>query len=125
MRAKLPDGLEALRARVVGCGIAVHRTLGPGLLESIYRDCLAIELRSAGFEIERERRVSVRYRGQLVGAALKVDIVVNGQLVVEVKAVEHLHPVFFAQVITYLKLTECPLGLLMNFNSAILVSSIR
>lgn len=125
MRIQLSDSLEALKEHVIGCGIAVHRTLGPGLLESIYRDCLTMELRAAGLDVERERRVSVRYRGHLVGAFLKIDLVVDRKLIVEVKAVEHLHPVFFAQVITYLKLTECPAGLLMNFNSTTLVSGLR
>jgi len=125
MRVRLADDLEALKERVIGCAITVHRTLGPGLLESIYRDCMAIELRAANLEVERERRVSVRYRDQSVGASLKVDLVVDRRLIVEVKAVEHLHPVFFAQVLTYLKMTEFPVGLLMNFNSVTLISGLK
>jgi GxxExxY protein len=125
MRVLLADDLEALKEQVIGCGIAVHRALGPGLLESVYRDCMAIELRSVGLSVERERRISVRYRGQSVGMPLKVDLVVDQRLIVEVKAVEHLHPVFFAQVVTYLKLTGCPVGLLMNFNTTTLVSGLK
>ena len=121
----MADDLEAMKEQVIGCAITVHRSLGPGLLESIYRDCLALELRAAGFAVERERRVPVRYRDQSVGGSLKVDLVVDQRLIVEVKAVEHLHPVFFAQVITYLKMTGFPVGLLMNFNSVTLLSGLR
>ena len=103
----------------------MHRALGPGLLESIYQDCMAIELRAAGLNVERERRVSLRYRDQDVGAALKVDLVVDCRLILEVKSVERLHPVFLAQVITYLKLTGSPVGLLMNFNTEVLRAGLK
>ena len=105
-----PDtvSLDDLRGRVIGGAIAVHRALGPGLLESIYRDCLMIELQAAGFQVEREKSVSLQYRGQKVGTMLRLDLVVENRLVVEVKAVERLHPVHSAQVITYLKLSACP-----------------
>jgi GxxExxY protein len=125
MRIVLSDDLEALKERVIGCAITVHRELGPGLLESMYQDCLAIELRLAGFAVERERRVHFQYRGQPVGAALKVDLVVDDRLIVEVKAVERLHPVHLAPVITYLKLTGVPTGLLMNFNATALRGGLR
>jgi GxxExxY protein len=125
MRVVLSDDLEALKEQVIGCGIAVHRTLGPGLLESIYQDCMAIELRLAGLTVEREQRVSLRYRDQEVGAPLRVDLAVDGRVIVEVKAVERLHPVYSAQVITYLKLTGFPVGLLMNFNSTSLRAGLK
>ena len=125
MRIVLADDLEALKERVIACGIEVHRALGPGLLESIYRDCMAIELRAAGFSVERERRVVIRYRDQAVGGSLKVDLAVNARLILEIKAVERLHPVFMAQVITYLKLTGFPVGLLMNFNTEVLRSGLK
>jgi GxxExxY protein len=125
MRVVLADDLESLKEQVIGCGIAVHRALGPGLLESIYRDCLSIELRAAGLTVERERCVAIQYRGQVVGAALKVDLVVENRLIVEVKAVERLHPVFSAQVLTYWKLTGFPIGLLMNFNNTTLKAGLK
>jgi GxxExxY protein len=109
--------LDKLRERAIGCGIAVHRTFGPGLLESIYRDCMVIELRANGLAVERERPVFLQYRGEPVGGVLRIDIVVEGTLLIEVKAVEKLHPVHSAQVMTYLKLTGLPGGLLMNFNT--------
>ena len=125
MRVVLSDDLEELKERVIGCAITVHRFLGPGLLESMYQDCLAIELRVAGLTVERERRVHLEYRGHPVGAPLKVDLVVDDRLIVEVKAVERLHPVHLAQVITYLKLTGFPTGLLMNFNATTLRAGLR
>lgn len=125
MRIVLADDLEALKERVIACGIEVHRTLGPGLLESIYRDCMALELRAVGLSVERERRVAIRYRDQNVGGCLKVDLAVNARLIVEIKAVERLHPVFMAQVITYLKLTGFPVGLLMNFNTEVLRAGLK
>ena len=117
--------LDELRERVIGCAIAVHRALGPGLLESIYRDCLVIELKAAGLSVEQERCVCLHYRGERVATALRIDLVVNGLLVVEIKAVERLHPVYSAQVITYLKLSELPEGLLINFNATTLRAGLK
>jgi GxxExxY protein len=125
VRVVLPDDLEALKERVIACGIEVHRALGPGLLESIYQDCMAIELRAAGLYVERERRIAIRYRDQTVGGSLKVDLAVDARLIIEIKAVERLHPVFMAQVITYLKLTRFPVGVLMNFNTEVLRAGLK
>lgn len=97
--------------------MAVHTELGPGLLESIYRECLGIELCSVDLHAESEKRVRLRYKEQQLTTDLKVDLVVENLVVVEVKAVDRLHPVHLAQVITYLKLTGCPAGLLINFNA--------
>ena len=83
----------------------------------MYRDCLVIELRANGLTVEVERLVSVAYRGQRIRSELRIDILVDGRLVVEVKAVERLHPIHQAQVITYLKLSGHPAGLLFNFNA--------
>jgi GxxExxY protein len=110
--------IDELTELVIGCAIAVHRALGPGLLESIYRDCLVIELTLAGVHVSVEYRVPIEYRGQRVRDDLKVDLLIDGRLVVEIKAVERLHPVHQAQVITYLKLSGCPAGLLLNFNAS-------
>jgi len=119
------DEIDALTERVIGCAIEVHRVLGPGLLESVYRDCMLVEMRLEGLKVERERRVSIEYRGQRVPASLVLDLVVERSVVVEVKTVERIHPVHLAQVITYLKLTGCPAGLLMNFNSTSLRGGLR
>ena len=122
---KIPDGLERLKEKVIGCAIEVHRVLGPGLLESVYRECMALELRLAGLPVEGNRRVTIEYKGQLIADALKLDLLVARVLVIELKAVERLHAVHMAQVITYLKLSGYPAGLLMNFNAVTLKAGLR
>jgi len=124
MNIDLP-ALEALRERVIGCSIAVHRALGPGLLESIYRDCLVIELKADGIRVEQEHCVCLHYRGERVSTALRIDLLVEDQLVIEIKAVESLHPVHTAQVITYLKLSGLPFALLINFNVIRLTAGLK
>jgi GxxExxY protein len=117
--------VEALTEKVIGCAIEVRRTLGPGLLESVYRECMIIEVRGEHLCVESERHVPLEYKGQRIKGQLKLDLLVEGCVVVELKAVEHLHPVHLAQVITYLKLTGYPAGLLMNFNSTTLGAGLK
>ena len=119
------DEMSALTERVIGCAIEVHRVLGPGLLESIYRECLAMELDAIGLQVESERHVPLEYKGRRVRGSLKLDLLIEGRLVIELKAVESLHPVHLAQVLTYLKLTGFQAGLLMNFNVTSLRSGLR
>ena len=114
-----------LTEAIIGAAIEVHRTLGPGLLESIYRDALALELRLANFAVLVEQDIPVYYRGYRIRDDLRIDMSVNGLVVVEIKAVERLHPVHQAQVITYLKLTGAPVGLLFNFNSTTIRSGMK
>jgi len=121
----ITEGIDALTELVIGCAIRVHDALGPGLLESIYRDCLVIELIANGLTVEVERCVPIEYRGQRVRDDLRLDLLVNGRLIVEIKAVERLHPVHKAQVITYLKLSGCPAGLLLNFNAVSLRAGLQ
>lgn len=125
MEQPTSDKIESLTERVIGCAIEVHRALGPGLLESVYRDCMLIETRLMGLNVERERRVAIEYRGQRIPASLVLDLVIEGSVVVELKTVERIHPLHLAQVITYLKLTGCPAGLLMNFNATSLRNGLR
>lgn len=120
-----PAEVEDLTERIIGCAIEVHRILGPGLLESVYRECLIIEMRQEHLRVESERRISIDYKGQRIGSGLKLDLLVEGCIVVELKAAERLHPVNLAQVITYLKISGCPAGLLMNFNSTTLRAGLR
>ena len=108
--------INGLTELVIKCAMAVHSGLGPGLLESVYVECLIIELRANGLSAELERRVPIVYRGEEIRTKLRVDLIVDDRLIVEIKAVDRLHPVHQAQVITYLKLTGCPAGLLFNFN---------
>jgi GxxExxY protein len=112
-----PRLIDELTDLVIRCAMAVHSALGPGLLESVYRDCLVLELRAHGLSVELEKRIRIVYRGQRVRHHLQIDILVDGRLIVEVKAVDRLHPVHQAQVITYLKLSDLPVGLLLNFNA--------
>lgn len=117
--------VDALTEQVIGCAIAVHREHGPGLLESIYGECMVIELQAAGLLVETHRRVQLTYKGHRLATHLVIDMVVERSVLVELKAVERVHPVHLAQVITYLKLTGCPVGLLMNFNSVSLRAGLR
>ena len=117
--------VEELTEKIIGCAIEVHRILGPGLLESVYRDCMIIEMRRHQLRVESERPVLLDYKGQRIKGGLKLDLLVEGCVIVEVKAVDRLHPIHLAQVITYLKLTGCPAGLLMNFNATTLRAGLK
>ena len=101
-------GHEDLTDGIIGCGIRVHETFGPGLLESIYRSCMMIELQSSGYQVESTRKIPLTYRGQDVGLTFCPDLIVNNTVIIELKAVDQLAPVHMSQVITYLKLTGLP-----------------
>ena len=117
--------IDRLSERVIGCAITVHKELGPGLLESIYRECLLHELMSQHLGVERQRPVPIIYRGHRIRNDLKLDLLIERSLVVEVKAIERLHPIHQAQVIRYLKLSGYPAGLLMNFNAPSLRAGLK
>ena len=102
--------------QILGAAIEVHRVLGPGLLESAYESCLAFELGLRQVPVERQMNLPVRYKDHLVESGFRVDLLVDGLVVVELKAVEKLLPIHQAQILTYLKLTGCRVGLLLNFN---------
>ena len=111
---------------VLDAAIMVHRTLGgPGLLESVYHDALVHELRARGLKVDKEVVVPIRYKGVIVGDPLRVDILVEGRVVVECKATEKDNPIFAVQTLTYLRLLNLRLGLLINFGKATLVSGYR
>jgi GxxExxY protein len=118
-------GHELLTESIIGCGIRVHQHFGPGLLESVYCKAFAIELRVANLTFDVNRRIPLTYRGVDLETAFQADLIVEDQVIVEVKAVEQLAHVHSAQVITYLKLTGCPVGLIMNFNVPFLRQGIR
>ena len=101
---------------VIGAAMRVHRELGPGLLESAYHRCLAFELKLAGLRVASEVPLDLEYRGMSFGCGYRADLIVEGCLLVEVKAIQKLEPVHLAQVITYLKLAHLSAGLLLNFN---------
>jgi GxxExxY protein len=112
-------------AEVIAACIEVHRTLGPGLLESAYERCLCIELEQRGIRYERQKELPISYKGHSVDASYRIDLVIEDDLIVEVKSVEALTKVHEAQVITYLKLSGVHAGLLVNFNSAVLRDGLR
>jgi GxxExxY protein len=116
----MEDRLKHLSHLVIGRAIEVHKELGPGLLESAYEECLAYELQQASLKIERQKPVRLKYKTLELDCGYRLDLLVESQLVVEVKSVAELIPIFDAQVLTYIKLANVPLGLLMNFNTPVL-----
>ena len=115
---------DPLTAKVIGCAIEVHRTLGPGLLESTYLQCLARELHLQGLAFQLQVPVPVEYKDVRLDCGYRVDVLVEGQLIVELKAVEELKGVHKAQLLTYLKLAKIRTGLLINFNVPVLKNGI-
>ena len=116
---------SALSGAVIGAAIEVHRYLGPGMLETVYQACLERELVLRGIPFASSLRMPVRYKGMQVDAAYRLDLLVDEQVVVEIKSVEQLMPVHTSQVLTYLRLTGRQLGLLINFNVPTLVKGVR
>ncbi|MGQ0829610.1 MAG: GxxExxY protein [Bacteroidota bacterium] len=102
--------------KIIGCAIEVHKHLGPGLLESVYEPCFIDEMRSAGLLVKSQIYVPVHYKGRDLGGSLKLDLLVNDLIIVEEKAVEQMIPLYKAQLLSYLKLTGKPKGLLVNFH---------
>lgn len=109
--------LNRFSERIIGCAIRVHCTLGPGLLESTYETCLCHELSKEGFSVERQKLLPVVYDGIIIDHGYRIDIMVADSLIVELKAVEKILPVHKAQLLSYLRLSKCSLGLLINFNT--------
>jgi GxxExxY protein len=120
----LAPELEVLVTRTIGCAIRVHAALGPGYLEGLYQDAMSIELESEGLAFEREFATNVMYRGGPLRTQ-RLDLVVEGQIVVELKAVERLERIHQAQLLSYLKATGIRVGLLMNFHDEYLKTSLR
>jgi len=116
--------LDALATAVIGAAIEVHRALGPGYLESVYEEALSVEFELIGIAFDRQKAFSLDYKNQKVGEG-RMDFLVGGRLVVEIKAVESLLPIHRAQVMSYLKATKGRLGLLINFNESLLSAGIR
>lgn len=121
----MDEKLNILSGEIIGCAINVHRSLGPGLLESAYEECLAYELNDAGIFFERQKPLPLVYREIKMDAGYRVDLLVENKIIVELKSVETLNDVHVAQISTYLKLSGCKLGLLMNFNVTVLKNGIK
>lgn len=116
---------EELTEKIIGAAIEVHKQVGPGLLESVYQVCLARELALQGIKFETQKPLVVEYKGERLDAGYKLDFSVDGKVVIEIKAVDELHPVHEAQLLTYLRLTGCRVGLLINFNVTVLKHGLK
>ncbi len=116
---------DPLTREIIGAAIEVHKALGPGLLESAYERCLAREVAIRGLRVERQIEVALEYKGERIDCAYRMDLVVEGSVLVEIKAVERLLPIHDAQVLTYLRLTGLRKALLLNFNTAYLRGGIK
>jgi GxxExxY protein len=108
--------IEEIGKEIVDSAIKVHKALGPGLLESAYQRCMEVELSKRGLQVECEKPMPIRYDGQLIDVGYRIDMLVEGKVIIENKTVEGLQPIHYAQIITYLKLAECKLGYLLNWN---------
>jgi GxxExxY protein len=116
---------DPLTEKIIGAAIEVHRTLGPGLLESAYEECLCKELETAGLAFQRQVMLPIIYKGDRIEPGFRTDVIVMEQVILELKAVERLLPIHEAQLLTYLKLSGIEKGLLMNFNAMPLIKGIR
>ena len=114
-----------LSNKVIGLAIKVHKALGPGLLESAYEECLYYELDKAGLNVEKQKPMPLIYENVKLECGYRIDLMVENKLVIEIKSVEALNDVHLAQILTYLKLSDCKLGLLINFNVALLKDGIK
>ena len=127
----MPSGMLAslgpinqITSRIIAAAIEVHRTLGPGLLESVYHTCLLYELRLAGLKVESEKKIPVVYKGIVMDCSYDLDLLVEGKVIVELKCLEVVLPVHEAQLMTQLKLANKPVGLLLNFNVPVMKDGI-
>ena len=116
---------NALTYEIIGCAIEVHKTLGPGLLESVYEKALQQELKEKGFRVESQKVVELNYKGVNIGEGLRLDLLVENEVIVELKSVEDLKPIHYKQLLTYLKLTNKKMGLLINFNEESLTDGVK
>jgi len=121
----MKNSFDKLTETIIGGAIAVHRALGPGLLESAYEACLGYELVDRGLSVERQKALPVKYRGVNLDCGYRIDLLVEGIIIIELKAVEKIDPIHKAQLLSYLKLSGCELGLLINFNVRMLKSGIH
>ena len=119
VQSPLPPDVEQLMHDTIGCCIAVHRALGPGLLERLYSRAVCVELTAAGITFEREKRYPVWYREELL-CEQSLDFVVGNQIVLEIKSIERFAPVHHAQILNYMRVARLRVGLLMNFNVVVL-----
>ncbi|MCD0472883.1 GxxExxY protein [Flavobacterium sp. EDS] len=119
------DELNAISYKIIGLAIEVHKQLGPGLLESAYQECLYYELINSGLIVEKQKALPIIYKDIKLDHGYRIDLLIENKIVIELKTVEAFTDVHFAQILTYLKLGNYPLGLLINFDSKILKNNIK
>ena len=117
--------INELTYKIIGCAYDVHKELGPGLLESTYEKCLCFEFEKLGIKYERQKELPINYKGMTLDNGYRIDVLVEDKIVIELKSVDTLQPIHSAQILTYLKLSKKPLGLLINFNVTNLQNGIR
>ncbi|MFZ4618974.1 MAG: GxxExxY protein [Bacteroidota bacterium] len=116
---------NSITEKIIGCSIEVHKSLGPGLLESTYEECLFFELNQAGLRVERQKELPIQYKSIELRCGYRIDLLVEEQVIVELKSVDQIIPIHEAQILTYLKLSKKKVGLLINFNSRLLTKGIH
>lgn len=114
-----------LASIVVSCGLKIHRSIGPGLLESAYEACLFYELSELGLKVEKQKPLYLKYGNIQLDCAYRIDLMIEDKLLVELKAVEKLDPIHIAQTLTYLRISNCKLGLLINFNTSMFMHGVK
>lgn len=110
---------------IIGCAIKVHRSLGPGLLESAYEECMDYELRKTSLKIERQKPLPLMYEEVRLDCGYRLDFMANGKVIIEIKSIEALNDIHLAQILTYLRLSACKVGLLINFNVLKLTNGLK
>jgi len=125
MQERSRDGLNLISGKIIECAIAVHSALGPGMLEGAYEVCLMHELVSNKFKVQSQVRLPIRYRDVLLDAGYRIDLLVEDSVIVELKTVDRMIPVHEAQLLSYLRMSDLRLGLLINFNVSLLRDGIR
>ena len=118
-------GLDLITEKIIGCAIEVHRAIGPGLLESAYEECLCYELRQKGLKFGRQVPLPIVYKGISLDCGYKLDVIVEDSVIVEIKAVDRLIAIHDAQLLSYLRMLDKRVGLLLNFHSAVLKNGIK
>ncbi len=119
------NDINALSNKIIGFAIEVHRNLGPGLLETAYQQCMAFELSHTNIKFELEKPIPVKYKNNNIDCAFRADFIVKNNIILELKSVERIHPIHEAWLLTYLKLTNSKLGLIINFNEMLIKNGIK
>ena len=123
--APIPEYLNDIGKEIVDAALTVHKEMGPGLLESVYEECMEFELKSRGLEVRRQAEVPIEFKGNRLGTPLRCDMLVEDSVIIELKSVETVHPIFVTKMMRYLRLTNLRLGYLVNFNVVLIKDGIK